>query len=1256
MAKSDTSARRRSAPASLPDTQPDAQPVNPDFNETEAAIARSMQGFFDPDWYVTKYPDVVAAGLDPLRHFIQFGVAERRDPNAFFSSAWYLRHYPDVAASGMLPLLHYLTSGAAEGRNPHPHFDAVWYTDQYPEAAANPLVHYMRIGRYQGYETERPLDIRDWLPSAEAPLKPPRQYAADIIIPAYRGLEETQRCLQSVFADTDRPAGRIIVIDDKSPEPALSAWLDTVAADGRIMLLRNRRNLGFVASANLGMRAADPTHDVVLLNSDTEVPPGWLPRLAAQAWSRPRVASVSPFSNNATICSYPRDHGWTMPFGLPVREVDAVCRSVNAGRSVPVPTTVGFCMYIRRDALNDVGLFDEKAFGRGYGEENDFCMRANRRGWEHLIACDTFVYHEGSVSFGDETEPRSAGSLAILNERYPDYRTVIDRHVRNDQVAPFRFAVTAALFRRSGLPVILLVCHDLGGGVKRHVDLLVARMEGRAHFLMLSATERGVALSVPAIPGHAELVLPDEMQDDLLQVLRMAAVRRVHIHHLAGVDLDIRGLIHRLGVPFDVTVHDYYAICPQVTLLPWTAGVHCQEPGPAVCNACIAERASHGAREILSWRRENAWQFMEADRVLCPSADTRDRLIRFGVGDRAVVAPHDPTPGGNWVVRPSAPTREALRVAVVGVLANHKGAHVVASVAQTGQALGIEIHLIGYPEEDFPEHFRHLLHETGKYKEDDLAELLAGVRPHVVWFPAPWPETYSYTLSAALAAELPIVASRIGAFPERLADRPLTWVVEPTLSPQAWIETFTAVRDRLRTAPDEVTGPPRPDGADFYDAAYLAPAMAPSAAPRKDGLTDLRREGRTSVVVIPERIGDGLLSPCAYIRLLQPLDHPAIGADMDIVIADAETALRYKADIIATQRYAIEDDAAAQALIRHARASGAALLYEMDDDLLNIPPTHADAAVLRPRAGIVRRLVKNADQVWVSTESLAARARALNPAVTIVPNGLDERLWLARPPGQKRDFGPVRIVYMGTATHESDFAIVAPALERLKRDFDTKVEIDIIGVTSAGSLPPGVNRIGVSANGGQSYPGFVNWITAAPPWDIGLAPLADTAFNRSKSVIKVLDYAAMGLAVLASDMPVYQGSLAAGVGGRLVANNPEAWYAAMSFLVRDQAERKRLADGAMAAFRAEGTLGSQATTRRAAWMGLVSGPRVEAVPAAKGADAKSVASATRAARAKPAEPARKAAGAKAPGKKKATAPAKPTRKGTSSRPIRPSKV
>lgn len=1161
--------------------------VPQDQDPAEAAIIRSMQGFFDPEWYVRKYPDVGAVGLDPLVHFIRHGLSERRDPNAFFDTAWYARHYPDVGVSAFVPLLHYLSVGAAEHRNPHPRFDAIWYVDQYPESASNPLVHHMRVGRHRGYLTERPLDIRDWLPSAEAPLRPAKGRGADIIIPVYRGLEETRACLESVLADAERPPGRIIVIDDRSPEPPLSAWLAGQAKAGAITLIRNRRNLGFVASVNLGMKAADPAHDVVLLNSDTEVPTGWLSRLAAQAWARPRVASVSPFSNNATICGYPRDRGWTMPFGLPLAEVDQVCRGVNAGRSISVPTTVGFCMYIRRDALNDVGLFDEQAFGRGYGEENDFCLRATARGWEHRLACDTFVYHAGSVSFGDETEGRSAEAQAILLARYPDYRRIIERHVRNDAVAPFRFVVTTALFRRSGLPVIMLVCHDLGGGVRRHIDLLVERMAGRAHFLLLAATERGVALSVPAIEGHPELVLPDERSDDLLQVLRMAAVGRVHIHHLAGVDLDIRALIHRLDVPFDVTVHDYFAICPQVTLMPWTEATYCGEPGPAVCNACIAERSSHGAREILSWRRSQAWQFHDADRVICPSADVRDRLVRHGVGSRAIVAPHEPVVPGPWQVR--APRiGKTLKVAVIGVLANHKGALTVAALAEAGQAHGIEITLIGAPETGFPEDVRPLLHESGRYEEVELAGLIARLRPHVVWFPAPWPETYSYTLSAALAAELPIVATDIGSFPERLTGRPLTWVVKPTQSAADWVAVFQTVRDTLSRTKSPITGPARPATPDFYATEYLIQPRAP-ARPRRDGLTDLRREGRRSVVVIPERIGENLLSPCAYIRLLQPLDHPMVGEGMDVTIADAATAMRYRADVIVTQRYAIEDDDTAQALIAHANATGSALLYDMDDDLLNIPLDHADADELRPRAGTVRRLIKGASQVWVSTPTLAETVRAIQPRVTVVPNGLDERIWLARPQALRRPFGPVRFLYMGTATHASDFAIIAPALERLKRAFGYRVTIDIIGVTSKGALPDGIGRAHPSANGSNSYPGFVNWITAQPAWDVGLAPLDDTRFNRAKSTIKTYDYAALGMAVLASDMGVYQGSLADGPGGMLVPNDPGSWFAALSLLVRDPDRRAGLAAGARQALLESGTLLAQAEQRRAAWAAVTPG-------------------------------------------------------------------
>ena len=158
-------------------------------------------------------------------------------------------------------------------------------------------------------------------------------------------------------------------------------------------------------------------------------------------------------------------------------------------------------------------------------------------------------------------------------------------------------------------------------------------------------------------------------------------------------------------------------------------------------------------------------------------------------------------------------------------------------------------------------------------------------------------------------------------------------------------------------------------------------------------------------MVIPERFSSGALTPCAYIRLLQPLDHPAIGGDLDIVLADADEALNYRADIIVTQRYAVPDLEAADALIRHCREHGITLLYDLDDDLRHIPRDHPDAELLRPRARVVSRLVRGADAVWVSTRSLAATLADLRDDVRVVENGLDERLWAAPPPPRRRARG-----------------------------------------------------------------------------------------------------------------------------------------------------------------------------------------------------------------------------------------------------------
>ena len=385
------------------------------------------------------------------------------------------------------------------------------------------------------------------------------------------------------------------------------------------------------------------------------------------------------------------------------------------------------------------------------GYDSGFADRAKAAGWRHRVACDTFVLAN-----------HAPGSL-------PPHLT---------DAIPFQFVVTAALFRQSELPVILMVTHPLGGGVRRHIDSLVDRYRHAARFLLLEGTVRGAALTLPSLPDHTVLTLPGERIGDLTAVLRSTGLTRIHIHHMLQMDIDIRSLVHRMGVPFDLTVHDYFAICPQINLLRWSEGLYCNETGPADCNACIADQSSHGARDIVSWRRDWAWQFIDADRVICPSNDVKARLDRHGLAARAIVVPHEQQTDTVWTTRLPELPAPPMRIVLLGVLANHKGARAVAEVAEAAASGTIELHLIGHLEPSFPEPARKLIKVTGKYHDRDLAALLSRIDPHVIWFPAPWPETYSYTLSSGIATGLPIVATDLGSFTERLSRRPHTWLVD----------------------------------------------------------------------------------------------------------------------------------------------------------------------------------------------------------------------------------------------------------------------------------------------------------------------------------------------------------------------------------------------------------------------------------------------------------------------------------------------
>ena len=263
----------------------------------------------------------------------------------------------------------------------------------------------------------------------------------DVVIPVYKGLEQTRACIESVLASSESTPCEVVAVDDATPDPAIAQYLRELAAQRRITLLANEANAGFVQSVNRGM-ALHGDRDVVLLNSDTEVANDWLGRLDAAAHSAPDVATVTPFSNNATICSYPFE-GWKggVPGTLGLAALDAIFARANAGRSIELPTGVGFCLYIRRDCLQAIGPFDAQRFGRGYGEENDFCMRAGKAGRRNILAADVFVYHEGSVSFSEERFELMKAAGPALVAIHPEYPLRVHEFIERDETAALRSAV-----------------------------------------------------------------------------------------------------------------------------------------------------------------------------------------------------------------------------------------------------------------------------------------------------------------------------------------------------------------------------------------------------------------------------------------------------------------------------------------------------------------------------------------------------------------------------------------------------------------------------------------------------------------------------------------------------------------------------------------------------------------------------------------------------------------------------------------------
>lgn len=657
-----------------------------------------------------------------------------------------------------------------------------------------------------------------------------------VIVPVYAGLSDTQRCLESIVRHAPSIAipFELLVIDDASPEPAVSAYVDqfaTIPAPFPITVLRNPENLGFIGTVNRGLRSS--AGDVVLLNSDTAVTPGWLDHIAAAA-AGTDVATVTPLTSHGSICTLPQSviDAFALETDEPkIDECAAFVRSHSVRRCPSVITGVGFCMYVTRRALDLVGLLDQETFGRGYGEEVDFCLRASLLGMRHLVDDSTFVYHHGGVSFGDGQSEGWARSSALIDARYPFFRAANTRERADDPLRVSFMALELGLHERNpARPHVLHVLHsspDATGGTEKYVRSLLDSLEADFDSSVLFPVQSGFVLRTGwnvgtdervqlefLLPGAARQVTREH--DELAGAAVTAALDlfefdAVHIHNLIGYSLSPLGVLAGFQGRVVVSVHDLYLACPNFSLL-YMKTDPCGIPADlAVCERCLrdaAESPMPGSPRMTNFSIDELRAFRAA---VTAGLDTVDHWV-FATQSAAdyFLRVYEPEPerveiiGHGSVIRlgrrPAAPdvqliTDEPLRLAFVGLGWSKKGLDVANGLAEAFRDTSIEIHHFGEPKQQASPELR----AHGPYDNELLPELLHRAGIQIVLLPGPYAETFGIVMTEALAAGIPVIGARYGALGERIRATGAGWTIDPM--------DFDGIRDlieRLDRARDEI--------------------------------------------------------------------------------------------------------------------------------------------------------------------------------------------------------------------------------------------------------------------------------------------------------------------------------------------------------------------------------------------------------------------------------------------------------------------
>jgi GT2 family glycosyltransferase len=985
----------------------------------------------------------------------------------------------------------------------------------------------------------------------------------DIVVCVHNALEDVTCCLNSIIENTPQEY-TLYVVNDGSDEETTEFLRDFCSRYPATVLLENEQAGGYTKAANRGMRACSSEY-VVCLNSDTLVPRLWLSSIVECGESDPSIGIVGPLSNAASWQSVPErfdDSGdWAVNElcnGLDVNQMAELVYEVSEKRFPRVDFVNGFCFAVKGAVFDAIGYLDEEAFPEGYGEENDYCLRAADAGFRLAIADQGYVYHSKSKSYShDKRRVLSKKGGAALKKKHGSDR--INRGVeelKNNQElhqvrARIRQYIKDGVLERGKRPASLSILYVMpvrgGGGGAHSVIQEVTGMRAlgiNAKVATLKKYREGFQRAYPAFFEAGEYFLFFADENDLYKASE-------------GFDIIVATLWSSPALIKPIAERNRHLLTAYYIqdYEPWFFEKGSNDwRGAYESYTCVEDMCLFAKTDWLCQIVEKKHQ--RKVRKVSPSLDN------------SVYFPSSSSDANSEVVtvcamiRPSTPRRApwtTLKILKAVKAGNPDKVRIVTFGCEKEQLE--EFRLVQAPDLALDFEFQH----EGFLVREQVAELLRGSDIFVDFSDY---QAFGRTGLEAMACGCSVILPEKGGVHEYAIDQ-FNAVTVDTKSEQNMERALAnliadhQLRRRLQKNGLDTVRNYSIERAVLSKLSLFRLAMAERdiRAHKERGLFEISEKNPVSIAIWPcvMRISNEPTGS-AYIRLLEPLRSKSIAARVKLSIVDNVAQLQNElADICIVQRNAIKDESAVNSLFEYCQDRQVKVIHEIDDDLFNLEE-NGQAVLDDEELRALKLVAAKADAVITSTPSLQQLLKMLNANVFCIQNALSGELWCGdRVKPDPAVGGPVRFLYMGTRTHTRDLGIIADAWRRVEEKYAGRATLDIIGGADIDDLEFG-NAIEIPPS--LAYPEFVQWLKKQGPWDIGLIPLRDTGFNRKKSHIKFLDYSALSLAIVCSDIITYRDIALDEENALLVNNSSDEWYAAMERLIDDKALRLSLGEAA----------------------------------------------------------------------------------------------